>query len=209
MSGTFIVFDGLPGSGKGTQIKKSFEYIFEKSKKYDNILITDEPTQGPFGLQIRELFKKQKTSDDFKDELFELFAKDRDWHINEIIKPALEKNFVILCDRYKYSSIAYQTVQGTNFEKVFSKHKDFLAPNLALIFDVSPDEAYKRMNSANDEKRKSSDQFRQLGFIKNLRTLFNDLPKKLSNENIKIIDANKPIGEVFLQVRQEIDKVLH
>ena len=84
--GSFIVFDGLPGSGKGTQIKKAFEYIYEKSKKYDNILITDEPTQGPYGLKIRELFKKQVTSEDFKDELFELFAKDREWHIEEIIK---------------------------------------------------------------------------------------------------------------------------
>lgn len=209
MGGTFIAFDGLPGSGKGTQIKKSFEYIFEKDKKYDNILVTDEPTQGPYGLEIRELFKKQKTSDDFKDELFELFAKDRDWHINEIIIPALEKSFVVLCDRYKYSSIAYQTVQGTDFEKVFSKHKSFLAPDLALIFDVEAKEACKRINSAEDEKRKDSDKFRELEFITKLRDLFNELPKNLPNENIKIIDANVSIGEVFIQIKSEIDKILH
>lgn len=209
MSGTFIVFDGLPGSGKGTQIKKVFEYIFEKSKKYDNILVTDEPTQGPFGLQIRELFKKQKTSDDFKDELFELFALDREWHIEEIIKPLLAKNFIVLCDRYKYSSIAYQTVQGTAFEKVFSRHKDFLAPDLGLIFDVDATEADRRINSAKDEKRKSTDKFRDLEFIKGLRVLFNDLPNKLPNENIQIIDANKSIEDVFLQIKGQIDKVLH
>jgi len=207
--GTFIVFDGLPGSGKGTQIKRAFEYVYEKSKKYDNILITDEPTQGPFGLQIRELFKKQKTSDDFKDELFELFAKDRQWHIEEIIKPLLAKNFIILCDRYKYSSIAYQSVQGTEFEKVFAKHKDFLKPDLALIFDVEPQESFKRINSANDEKRKDSDKFRELEFITNLRKVFTELPTKLPNENIAIIDANKSIEDVFLQVKNEMDKVLH
>jgi dTMP kinase len=207
--GSFIVFDGLPGSGKGTQIKKAFEYIYEKSKKYDNILITDEPTQGPYGLKIRELFKKQVTSEDFKDELFELFAKDREWHIEEIIKPLLAKDFVILCDRYKYSSIAYQSVQGTAFEKVFEKHKDFLKPDLALIFDVDPKEAVNRINSASDEKRQDSDKFRELEFITGLRKLFNDLPKKLLGENIAIIDANKPIDEVFLQVKEQIDKVLH
>jgi dTMP kinase len=207
--GTFIAFDGLPGSGKGTQIKNAFEYIFEKSKKYDNILVTDEPTNGPYGLKIRELFKKQETSDDFKDELFDLFAEDRKWHIEEIIKPALEKDFVVLCDRYKYSSIAYQTTQGTEFEKVFSRHKDFLAPDLALIFDVSPEEAFKRINYAKDEKRKDSDKFRELDFISNLRKIFNDLPNNLPNENIKIIDANKSIEDVFFQVKNELDSVLH
>jgi dTMP kinase len=209
MSGKFIVFDGLPGSGKGTQIKKVFEYIFDKDKKFDNILITDEPTQGPFGLEIRKLFKKQKTSDDFKSELFELFALDRQWHIDEIIKPALEKNFVVLCDRYKYSSIAYQTVQGTDFEKVFSKHKNFLSPDLALIFDVSPSVACDRMFSANDEKRKNSDKFRDKEFIESLRDYFIDLPKKLPDENIKIVDANLSIDNVFLQVRSELDKILY
>lgn len=199
----------MPGSGKGTQIKRAFEYVYEKSKKYDNILITDEPTQGPYGLKIRELFKQQKTSDDFKDELFELFAKDREWHIEEIIKPLLAKDFVILCDRYKYSSIAYQSVQGTEFEKVFEKHKDFLKPDLALIFDVNPEESFKRINSANDEKRKDSDKFRELDFITNLRKVFTDLPKKLSGENIVIVDANKSIEDVFLQVKNEMNKVLH
>lgn len=209
MTGTFIVFDGLPGSGKGTQIKKAFEYIFDKSKKYDNILVTDEPTNGPHGLKLRELFKQQKNALDLKNEIFGAFVDDRAWHIENTIVPALKKDFVVLCDRYKYSSIAYQTVQGTDFEKCFSAHKDFLAPDLALIFDVDPIEANKRIHSADDEKREQSDNFRELEFVKNLRRYFLDLPKLLPNENIAIIDANKRIEDVFLQVKDQIDKVLH
>jgi len=209
MSGTFIVFDGLPGSGKGTQIKKAFEYIFDKSKKYDNILVTDEPTNGPYGLKLRELFKKQKDALDLKEEIFQAFADDRKWHIENTIIPALKKNFVVLCDRYKYSSIAYQTVQGTDFEKCFNAHKDFLSPDLALIFDVNPNEARARIHSANDEKRKDSDNFRELEFVKNLRKYFLDLPNLLPNETIKIIDANKSIDDVFLQVKEQLDQVLH
>jgi dTMP kinase len=209
MTGTFIVFDGLPGSGKGTQIKKAFEYIFEKSKKYDNILVTDEPTNGPYGLKVRELIKKQKTSDDFKEELFQAFADDRKWHIENVIQPALEKDFVVICDRYKYSSIAYQTVQGTEFEKVFSTHKDFLAPDLALILDVAPETGHKRISYAKDEKRNQSDNFRGLDFISNLRKYFLDLPNKLPNENIQIIDANVPIEKVFAQITPLIDSILH
>jgi len=209
VNGKFIVFDGLPGSGKGTQIKKTFEYIFDKSKKYDNILVTDEPTNGPFGLKVRELFKQQKDALDLREEIFQAFVDDREWHIENIIKPALEKGFIVICDRYKYSSIAYQTVQGNSFEKVFLAHKDFLAPDLALIFDVEPTEAIRRSSSANDEKRKQSDNFRELEFIKQLRKYFTDLPNNLPSENIKIIDANKSVNEVFSQIKLEIDKTLY
>lgn len=208
MGGVFIAFEGGPGCGKGTMIKKTFEYIFDKSKKFDNILVTDEPTNGPFGLKVRDLFKKQKSSKDFAEEIFQAFVDDRAWHIEKIIKPALGNNFVVICDRYKYSSIAYQTVQGTPFEKVFSAHKDFLPPDLAVVLDVSPDEAMRRISLASDEKRKTSDNFREKEFVSSLRTYFKKMPSILPRENIRIVDANKPIPEVFEQIKPLLDKVL-
>lgn len=208
MSGVFIVFDGLPGCGKGTMIRKTFEYIYGKSKKFDNILVTDEPTNGPFGQKLRKLFKQQKGPHDLVEEIFQAFVDDRKWHIENIILPCLEKNFVIICDRYKYSSIAYQTVQGTPFEKVFLAHKDFLSPNLGIILDVSPEIAFKRINSEKSEKRKQSDNFRELDFISKLRERFLLLPKDLPKENIVVVDANKPIDEVFEQIKPLLDKVL-
>ncbi len=208
MAGTFIVFDGLPGCGKGTMIKKTFEHIYGKSKKYDNILVTDEPTNGPYGQKLREYFKKQKSSSDFRDEIFELFVKDREWHVENIIKPSLEKNFVVICDRYKYSSIAYQTVQGTDFNKVFPAHMNFLAPDLALILDVTPENSFRRINSEKSEKRKDSDKFRELEFISSLREYFLKLPTLLPNENIAVIDANKNIPDVFSQIFPLVDKAL-
>ncbi|VVB74381.1 Thymidylate kinase [uncultured archaeon] len=209
MAGSFIVFDGGPGSGKGTMIKKTFEYIFDKSKKYDNILVTDEPTNGPFGVKVRQLFKKQSSPADFADEIFQAFVDDRAWHIENIIKPALEKNFVVICDRYKYSSIAYQTVQGTDFNKVFNAHKDFLAPSLALILDVEPKEAVRRISSAEDkDKRKTSDNFRELEFVSNLQSYFHKMPSFLPRENIKLINANKSIEDVFAQIKPLVEKTL-
>ncbi|MFA5931169.1 MAG: dTMP kinase [archaeon] len=210
MSGTFIAFDGGPGSGKGTMIRKTFDYVYGKSKKYDNILVTDEPTNGPYGQKLRELFKKQKDPLDLVDEIFQAFVDDRKWHIENIIQPCLDKNFVIICDRYKYSSIAYQTVQGTDFNKVFNAHKDFLSPDLALILDVEANEAVRRITSdkVDGEKRKQTDNFRQLDFVSSLRKHFLQLPSILPKENIKIIDANKPIEEVFAQIKPQLDKVL-
>ncbi len=206
--GKFIVFDGLPGAGKSTMIKMAFEYIYGRDKKYDNILVTDEPTNGPYGLKLRELFKKQKSSSDFSEEIFDLFCEDRKWHIENIIKPCLKKGFVILCDRYKYSSIAYQTVQGIDFEKVFLRHKDFLPPDLALVFDVSPEIAAKRMALDDSTKRKQSDNFRSSEFVSKLRPFFLKMPSFFPKENIIVVDSNDSVKDVFLVVEKSIDRVL-
>jgi dTMP kinase len=208
MVGVFIVFDGPPGSGKGTMIKRAFEYIFDKSKNFDNILITDEPTRGPFGTKVRSLLKMQKASNDFKDELFQAFWDDRKWHVDEIIAPALEKGFVVICDRYKYSSIAYQSVQGTDFEKVFLAHKDFLSPDLTLILDVDSEVGYSRTKKDSAEKRVESDKFREIDFVNKVREKFIEQKKLFLNENIVLINANLSEEEVFLQIKNELDKVL-
>ena len=210
MTGTFIAFDGGPGSGKGTMIRKTFEYVYGLSKKYDNILITDEPTNGPYGKKVRELFKAQKSPNDLAKEILETFIEDRKWHIENIIQPALDKNFIVIADRYKYGSIAYQTVQGSSLELCVSLNAPLLAPSVAFILDVDPIEAVRRMNSdtIDLEKRKQTDNFRKIDFVTNLRTYFIQIPSLLSNENIHLIDANKSREEVFSQIKPLIDKVL-
>lgn len=210
MVGTFVAFDGGPGSGKGTMIRKTFEYVYGKSKKYDNILVTDEPTNGPYGLKVRELFKQQKDPKDLADEILTAFVEDRKWHIENIIKPAIEKNFVVIADRYKYGSIAYQTVQGSDLNKCVSLNAPLLAPDVAFILDVDPQESVRRMNSdkTDAEKRKVTDNFRQLDFVTSLRKYFLQVPSLLPNENIHIIDANLPIPDVFEKIKLQLDKVL-
>jgi len=208
--GTFIAFDGGPGSGKGTMIRKTFEYVYGKSKKYDNILITDEPTNGPYGKKVRELFKQQKSPSDLKDEILKAFIEDRKWHIKNIIQPALDKNFVVIADRYKYGSIAYQTVQGSELNKCVKLNAPLLAPSLAIVLDVEPTESIRRMLSdkTEEEKRKQTDNFRQFEFVSSLRKYFLQLPVLLPKENIQIINANKPVDEVFGQIKPLLDKVL-
>jgi dTMP kinase len=207
--GTFIVFDGGPGCGKGTMIKKTFEFVFGKSKKYDNILVTDEPTNGPYGKRVRELFKQQKSPSALRDEILSAFISDRKWHIENIIKPALEKNFVVLADRYKYGTVAYQSVQGSSFQEVLDLNIPLLAPDLALILDVDPKEAVRRMCTAEDvEKRKTTDNFRQEEFISNLRSYFTKMPQYFPKENVHIIDATVSKDEVFAQIAPLLEKVL-
>lgn len=210
MSGTFIVFDGGPGSGKGTMIRRTFDYVYGLSKKYDNILITDEPTNGPFGKRVRELFKLQKDPFDLAEDILQAFVEDRKWHIENIIQPALDKNFVVIADRYKYGSVAYQTVQGSDLGRCVELNAPLLPPSVAFILDVEPVVALERINSdtVDSLKRKQTDNFRQLDFVTNLRKYFLQVPSLFPNENIHLIDANKSRDEVFSRIKPLIDEVL-
>jgi len=210
VTGTFIAFDGGPGSGKGTMIRRTFDYVYGLSKKYDNILVTDEPTNGSFGKKVRELFKLQKNPFDLAEEILQAFIEDRKWHIENVIQPALDKNFVVIADRYKYGSIAYQTVQGSNLNRCVELNAPLLAPSVAFILDVDPVEALKRINSdtIDSSKRKQTDNFRELDFVTSLRSYFLQIPSLLPKENIHLIDANKSRDEVFSNIKPLIDEVL-
>ena len=100
MSGTFIVFDGGPGSGKGTMIRRTFDYVYGLSKKYDNILITDEPTNGPFGKRVRELFKLQKDPFDLAEDILQAFYLPTSGQSLPAPSPKLlPKNLLEYCSR--------------------------------------------------------------------------------------------------------------
>jgi len=108
--GKFIVFEGIDGSGKGTQMCKAMQFVFELNKAND-VYMTREPTRA---------FSEIRTSlaecnDDLNSTAHwyaQMFVKDRWNHIRVHIEPALRNGTHVLCDRYKHSTLAYQTTQG-------------------------------------------------------------------------------------------------
>ena len=82
----FIVFEGIDGCGKSTQIMKLAEFIFNKNK-YNNIILTREPYKLR---EIREILRLNESPEEKAEKLTELFIADRKEHIEEIIKPAIE-----------------------------------------------------------------------------------------------------------------------
>ncbi len=201
----FVVIDGMDGSGKSEAIKLLHNYLFTKNKKY-RILTTREPTNGKYGSEIREILREEQDPLKNAEKLFELFTKDREEHLKNTIDPFLghgnenELN-IVLCDRYYYSTIAFQNVQGLNLDLIIKKNKDFRKPDLAIILDIGPELALDRIKSREKEK------FEKLDFMKKLRKNFLDLPSHLK-DNIKIIDASKSKEAVFEGIKKEIDKIL-
>ena len=202
MNGIFIAIEGLDGAGKGFVMMRLQEYIMGKSKRYDHLLLTREPTFGPIGRQIRELLAKEK--DAFKDgkKFAELYSKDREWHVKEHIQPALDKGYVVLCDRYKYSTIAFQQTQGLSFDEVYALNKNFPIPDLTFILDLPPKTALERIHQRNDGRDKFEDQ----AFMEKLRGKYLELPKLLPKNNLVLIDSSKDKESVFRQVKEKLEE---
>ena len=116
--GTFIVFEGIDGTGKSTQIKLLANTLVKLGHK---VVLTREPTEGVYGQKIRALYQNRSAVS--ASEELELFIKDRREHIESVIKPALEAGNVVLCDRYFLSTAAYQGGAGCDPETIFARHR--------------------------------------------------------------------------------------
>ncbi|MFH1586546.1 MAG: dTMP kinase, partial [Candidatus Diapherotrites archaeon] len=139
-------------------------------------------------------------------EMLDYYVNDRVEHLGLEIIPAMNKGKIVLCDRYKYSTIVYQFAQGLPLVKLIRLHEKMLIPDLVLIFDVPSEIALERI--VKDKKRDLIEKFEKKDFLDRVRNKFLDLPNFLLGENIKIIDASKSIDEVFEETKNEIDKLL-
>ncbi|MDQ1343542.1 MAG: dTMP kinase, partial [Patescibacteria group bacterium] len=139
----FLVFEGLDGSGKDTQLEKAFSYL-RKKDKYAQIWVTREPTSATES--GREIARKLR-NEGFKDgyEAVALYVKDRTEQSE--IRRGILKHSHILSSRFDLSTYAYQCAQGLSFEEVRNAHdySKILLPDVTFLFDVSMENVEKRL----------------------------------------------------------------
>lgn len=138
--GFFICIEGLDGSGKTTQAK----ILTERLSKSHTAFYTSEPSHGKTGIFIRDsCLYEDKRLPSASEAL--LFAADRVEHVENEIKPALAEGKLVICDRYVYSSIAYQGSAGLSIAWIKSINRFALQPDFSIFIDVSPERVLERL----------------------------------------------------------------
>jgi len=198
----FIVFEGIDGCGKTTQIFLLADYLYSLNK-YAHVLITREAYKDR---KIRE-FLKQNESKEKAEILTKLFVQDRKEHINDLIIPSLEKNIIVISDRYKYSTICFQASQGQNINKLIDLHKNMPTPDVTFVLDVPAETAFQRINKRANENKQKSEQNKfeeNVNFLEKVRQNYLKLPQFFPDENIIIINGTKTVEEIFEEIKSNL-----
>jgi dTMP kinase len=151
----FITIEGGEGAGKTTLIEALFSFFESKGL---SVLKTRAPGGTECGLTLRNwLLDNRHLNLTVKTELL-IFLADRAQHVQEVIRPALDKGMIVLCDRFNDSTVAYQGYArelGENtVEELCLFSSSNLQPHLTFYLDLDPLEANKRLNAAHKIKDK-------------------------------------------------------
>jgi dTMP kinase len=194
--GLFIVFEGIDGTGKSTQL----HLLAEKLRQLGYAVVaTREPTNGPYGQKIRELFVDRGSVS--REEELELFIADRDQHVKEIIKPALSDGCVVICDRYYLSTIAYQGANGMDQDLIMKKNEDFPVPDLAIILEIEPAHGIHRIQN---QRHEHPNTFEEKANLQKVAGIFSTMRQ----DYIERINGSDSIENVHRLVFEAVAKVL-
>ena len=203
MRGRFIVVEGVDGSGKSTVAARLAEELKISGRK---VLRTREPGGTLLGEKIRAVLLDAKNSEMVPfTELF-LYMASRAQLVDEIIRPSLIRGSDVVCDRYYYSTAAYQGAAGKVgipvVLQVAEKIAKFERPDLVVLLDLDPAVARKREGIRDDRVESKG-----LDYQKRVRAGFLQIAKR-DRKRIKVIDADRSADEVFDDVRKAVDRVL-
>lgn len=204
----FITFEGPEGSGKSSVLNYVYEKL--KEKKY-KVIKTREPGGTPISEQIRNIIlDKSNTALNPKAEAL-LYAASRRQHLVEKIWPSLKDGYIVLCDRYLDSSLAYQGgARGLGIDEIlninnFATDKTF--PDLTILFDIDPKLGLKRI-AQNSQREVNRLDLEKLEFHNKVRESFLKLAD-IYKDRYHIIDASKPFDEVCKETLNYIENILN
>ncbi len=208
MKGLLIVGCGPDGSGKTTQIARLATKL--RSQGFA-VTQTREPGGCHIGSQMRKILLDADNANlDLRAELL-LYGADRAQHVSEIIMPALERGDIVLCDRFRDSTVAYQGARGhrlADIEWVNEFSTRGLVPDLTLLFDLPVEEGLRRSLARHSGCRlEARFELEEIKYHDRVREIFNEI----ANDNphrYRVIDSMKSIEEVASDVSDVVDYYL-
>ncbi len=155
---SFIVFEGLDGSGKSSLMKALEQVLSAEGLSY---ICTREPGGTPLGDEIREMIlRKHGPAPTSRTELL-LYEASRAQHVDQVIRPALEQKKWVLCDRFSASSVAFQgggrEILEADVMTLNNFATDGLKAHLTVLLDLSVEESRRRRQGRGVAKDESED----------------------------------------------------
>lgn len=200
--GKFIVLEGCEGAGKSRQSKLLFEAL--ASRGFD-VVHTREPGGTPMAESLRAMILDPAFSPDALTELYLYCAARRD-HLNKIISPALEAGKTVVCDRFIYSTLAYQGyARGLDLDFVRRVNAETVSPtavDLALFLDITPEAGFKRKGGADDKDRLERE---NIEFFNRVYDGFKDM---CARGELKPVDASGTKEETADKILTEVLRIL-
>lgn len=190
----FITFEGADGCGKTTQIELLDKYLQEKGFK---TLVTREPGAKGLGEKLREILLNYDGEVSPNCESF-LFLADRAQHVDCVIKPALKKGIIVLCDRHTDSTVAYQgygrQLDIEQIKKLNGIAVNGLKPNLTIVFDIDIETSMQRVGKTKDRMESAGTEF-----FNRVRNGYLAIAKEEPNR-VKVINSADSIENIHKQV---------
>jgi dTMP kinase len=192
VTGTFISFEGIDGSGKSTQLRMLANFLKQAGC---DVLLTREPGGTPVGNRLRAALLDAQEEVDPLTELL-VFAADRAQHVRRVLRPALQSGQVVFSDRYADATRAYQGAgRGFSTElvtEIIQLATEGLQPDLTVLFDLSvADSTARTRRRGNGTQRGDRLDAEDDDFHTRVRDAYLYLARA-EPERIKIVNTNQP-----------------
>ncbi|MBO5364481.1 MAG: dTMP kinase [Clostridia bacterium] len=205
--GKFIVLEGLDGCGKSTQLKRLADSLTQKGEA---VILTAEPTDFETGAYLRRILSESQSKNMYLQAA--LFLADRLEHITHPefgIRQYLEKGYTVICDRYYYSSFAYQGT-ASDIDWVMDTNlncREMLTPDLCIFLDVNPDTCKERIDKVREKPELYE---KDVALMREIRNNFLRILDKLkAKQNIAVIDANRSLDDVEKEIFDHVQKTFY
>ena len=203
--GIFIVFEGIDGAGKSTQAKLLAERLHNLGK---SVVMTAEPTELTSGRELRRVLSGEIKKSDC--EIAAMFTLDRIAHNvdgERGIEKMLNEGVCVICDRYYYSTLAYQgsLIDYAWVKALNTQCPEIRHPDVCIFLDLTPSESMKRITAGRDSTEIYENE-ETLGVVRD--TFMKVIEDMRLTDRIEIVDASGSIEEISDKIFNAVKSIL-
>jgi dTMP kinase len=200
--GLFVVFEGGDGVGKTTQVDLCCRWLVEQGCE---VVRTFEPGDSAVGAAVRRIVLDPATGEISPRAEALLYAADKAQHLFAVVRPALDRGAVVVCDRYVDSMLAYQgagrVLAAAEVEQVARWATEDLRPHLTVVLDTEPGQAVYA--KAHPDRLEAAGEV----FHEAVRQHFLELAQR-EPEHYLVLDARDTREAIAAQVRERLVRLL-